>query len=90
MVKASDQVASRRQGMGLNDLTTTGYLINPGWFKTIFAAMDVETRGSLTDGETIIDYRGLWGRPPNGYFACDVDGKALVEQWVKDMKNFKS
>jgi inosine-uridine nucleoside N-ribohydrolase len=89
-VKASEQVTSRKKGIGLNDLTTTGYLINPGWFKTMFAAMDVETRGSLTDGETIIDYQGLWGRPPNGYFAYDVDGKALVEQWVKDMKAFNS
>lgn len=90
MAKASEQAASRRQGIGLNDLTTTGYLINPGWFKTMFATMDVETKGSLTDGETIIDYRGLWGRPPNGYFAYDVNGKALVEQWVKDMKAFVS
>jgi inosine-uridine nucleoside N-ribohydrolase len=90
MVKAGEQAASRREGMGLNDLTTTGYLINPEWFKTMFAAMDVETRGSLTDGETVIDYRGLWGRPPNGYFAYEVDGKALVEQWVKDMKAFNS
>jgi inosine-uridine nucleoside N-ribohydrolase len=90
MVKASEQRASLREGMGLNDLTTTGYLINPGWFKTMSAAMDVETKGSLTDGETVIDYRGLWGRPPNGYFAYEVDGQALVEQWVKDMKAFNS
>jgi inosine-uridine nucleoside N-ribohydrolase len=90
MVKAADQVASRGRGMGLNDLTTTGYLINPGWFKTMFAAMDVETTGSLTDGETVIDYRGLWGRQPNGFFAYEVGGKALVEQWVKDMKGFIS
>jgi inosine-uridine nucleoside N-ribohydrolase len=56
----------------------------------MYATMDVETRGSLTDGETIVDYRGLLGRKPNGYFAHEVDGKALVEQWVKDMKAFRS
>lgn len=82
-LKAGDQVESRNGGIGLNDLTTTGYLINPEWFKTMHVAMDVETHG-LCDGETIVDYKGLWGRKPNGYFAYDVDGEALVDQWVKD------
>lgn len=82
-LKAADQVETRGGGIGLNDLTTTGYLINPEWFTTIHVAMDVETHG-LCDGETIIDYKGLWGREPNGYFAHAVDGEALVEQWVND------
>lgn len=84
-VTAKSQVEGRGDGIGLNDLTTTGYLINPGWFKTQSATLDVETRGGLTDGETIVDYHGLWGRKPNGLFARDVDGKALVARWVKDM-----
>lgn len=87
-VTAANQV-ERHGGIGLNDLTATGYLLNPGWFKTLHAAMDVETSGRYTDGETIVDYKGLWGREPNGYFAYDVDGKALVDQWVKDMVAFQ-
>ncbi len=86
-LKASEQVLSRKDGIGLNDLTTTAYLINPGWFKTMHVPMDVETIG-LCDGETIIDYKNLWGRKPNGYFAYDVDGLAVVAQWVKDMSEF--
>lgn len=88
-IKASEQVSSRGDGIGLNDLTTTAYLINPDWFKTMHVSMDVETTG-LCDGETIIDYMGLWGRQPNGYFAYEVDGPAIVAQWVKDMKNFNT
>ena len=83
-IKDKDQ-AGREQGeIGLNDLTTTGYLINPDWFKTLHTTIDIETSG-LCDGETIIDYMGLWGRKPNNYFAYEVDGEALVKQWVRDM-----
>ena len=87
-VTAANQV-ERHGGIGLNDLTATGYLLNPDWFKTMHVAMDVETTGGYTDGETIVDYKGLWGREPNGYFAHGVDGKAMVAQWVADMKAFK-
>lgn len=87
-LKASEQVRTRGDGIGLNDLTTTGYLINPEWFQTEHVAMDVECSGALTTGETIIDHMKLWGREPDGFFAYAVDGPALVKQWVSDMKNF--
>lgn len=87
-VTAANQV-ERHGGIGLNDLTATGYLLNPGWFETMHAAMDVEIGGRYTDGETIVDYKGLWGRKANGYFAHGVDGGALVARWVADMRAFR-
>jgi inosine-uridine nucleoside N-ribohydrolase len=86
-IKASEQVAGRGQGIGLNDLTTTAYLINPDWFEKQFATIDVETEG-MCAGETIVDYMGLWGRKPNNYFVHNVRGKELVAQWVKDMQQY--
>lgn len=86
-VRADTQADRGKTGIGLNDLTTTAYLVNPNWFKTIHATADVET-GGLTPGRTVVDFDGLWGKEPNCYFACEVDGKALVAQWVKDMKAF--
>ncbi len=86
-IKASEQVAGRGQGIGLNDLTATGYLINPDWFSKKFVTIDVETNG-MCAGETIVDYMGLWGRNPNNYFVYDVTGKELVSQWVKDMQHY--
>lgn len=83
-IKAEEQAGRKKGEIGLNDLTTTGYLIHPEWFKTIHTVIDVETSG-MCDGETVIDYMGLWGRKPNNYFACEVDGEALVAQWVDDM-----
>ena len=78
----------RKEGIGLNDLTATGYLINEQWFSTMPSYIDVETSG-LCDGETIIDYKGLCGKEENAIFAFDVDGKSLVSQWVEDMINFR-
>lgn len=88
-IRAADQVAGRNGGVGLNDLTATAYLINPDWFKTRFVTIDVETGAGMCDGETVVDYMGQLGRPANAYFAYDVDGKALVAQWVEDMKRFR-
>jgi len=86
-VRADDEAGRKKTGIGLNDLTATAYLVNPDWFKTVHATADVET-GGLTPGRTVVDFDGLWGREPNCYFAWEVDGKALVAQWVKDMKAF--
>lgn len=88
-IRAADQVAGRNGGVGLNDLTATGYLIYPEWFKTKFVTVDIETAPGMCDGETVVDYMGQLGRQPNAYFAYEVDGEALVAQWVKDMINFK-
>ncbi len=74
----------RKQGIGLNDLVCTAYVINPEWFGTKHVTIDIETSG-LCAGETIVDVKGLWGRSPNAYWAFEVDGRAIVEQWIKDI-----
>jgi len=85
-IRAADQVATRKGGIGLNDLTATGYLINPDWFTTKFVTIDIEVGCGMCDGETVVDYMKQMGREPNAYFAYEVDGAALVKQWVSDMK----
>lgn len=87
IIKASEQGGGRGSGIGLNDLTATGYLINPEWFDTKLMAGDIETMG-LCVGETVLDSSGLWGKVPNVHFAYAVESRALVNQWVADMKNF--
>lgn len=71
----------------LNDMTTSAYLVNPNWFKTIKVRMDVDTTG-MCPGQTFVDFKGVWVKEPNGYFAYDVDGQATTDQWIEDMKNF--
>lgn len=87
-IKASEQVEGRKNGIGLNDLTTTGYLINPGWFQTKRVTIDIDLHG-LCPGQTVADFNGLWGRKPNVEWAYAVDGQAMVAQWVQDMTHMK-
>lgn len=79
----------RTDGIALNDLATTAYMINPDWFKTELLPVNVETKG-LCAGQTVVDFRGHWGREPNVWFAYEVDSPAAVEQWKKDLRNFKT
>ncbi len=76
-----------RKGIGLNDLTATGYLIDSSLFKTFRTYIDIETEG-ICCGETIADLNGLTGKNPNAEFAFDVKGRDLVDRWVDDMKLF--
>ncbi len=87
-IQASEQVSGRGRGIGLNDLTTAGYVINPDWFKSQEVAIDIEIHGSLTYAQTVVDFTGLWGKKPNTFLPLAVDGKALVQRWIKDMVNF--
>lgn len=77
----------RGGGIGLNDLTATGYLLCPDCFQVRHVAMDVETEG-LTPGRTVADFDGLWGRKPDCRWAYGVDGPRLVARWVEDMKHY--
>ena len=75
-------------GIGLNDLTTTGYLMDLSWFKTEPLYVEIETEG-ITPGRTCADLYGVWGKKPNCTVALDVDGPALVQRWVSDMKSYR-
>lgn len=86
-VQDSSLFPNRVGAIALNDLTTSAYLVNPDWFKTIKVRMDVDTNG-LCPGQTLVDFRGNWAKEPNGYFAYDVDGRATTEQWIKDLERF--
>lgn len=87
---AGEQKASSKPGeIGLNDLTATAYLINPDWFKTEHVTIDIDTTG-LCPGQTVPDFKGLWGRSPNAYWAYDVDSRAAMEKWVSDIIGYKS
>jgi purine nucleosidase len=41
--------------------------------------VDVELAGSLTRAMTVVDWDGLWGRPPNAEVAVDVAYERFVQ-----------
>jgi len=77
-----------RKGIGLNDLTATGYLLYPELFDVLEVNIEIETNG-ICEGETVVDVKGLTGNPKNALFAYNVDGNNLVKKWVNEMSSFK-
>ncbi len=73
---------TRTNGIGMNDVAAAAYLINPDWFACEDVAADIELTGSLSAGQTVVDFRGWWNREPNVKFAYEADSEAAVRQWV--------
>ena len=51
--------------------------------RTQAVAVDVELAGTLTTAETVTDWRGVWGRPPNADVAVDGDAATFLERFVE-------
>jgi purine nucleosidase len=47
------------------------------------ATVDVELGGTLSRGQTIADWAGLWGRPHNASIAVDTDPAAFFEHFIE-------
>jgi purine nucleosidase len=44
--------------------------------------VDVELGGTLTTGETVTDWRRVWGRPPNVDVAVRADAARFLDTYV--------
>jgi purine nucleosidase len=51
--------------------------------RTEALTVDVELAGTLTTGETVTDWRRVWGRPPNVDVAVEGDADRFLEQFVE-------
>jgi purine nucleosidase len=45
--------------------------------------VDVKLAGRLTRGMTVVDWSGLWGRPPNADVAVRVDVERFMDVLVR-------
>jgi purine nucleosidase len=50
--------------------------------RTEALTVDVELAGTLTAGETVTDWRRVWGRPPNVDIALEGDAAAFLDRFV--------
>jgi purine nucleosidase len=50
--------------------------------RTEALAVDVELGGTLTTGETVTDWRRVWGRAPNLDVATEADAAAFLDRFV--------
>jgi purine nucleosidase len=66
-------------GAFIHDALAAAAAIDPGLVTTKAVTVDVELGGTLTTGETVTDWRGVWGRPPN----LDVAIAARADEFLR-------
>ncbi|MCL4458531.1 MAG: nucleoside hydrolase [Chloroflexi bacterium] len=69
--------------MHFNDVPAVAYALDPTLFTVKKLYLTVETKGMITYGQTVADFRGRLGKPPNVNVCLKVDGRRLVDRFVE-------
>ncbi|WP_196592323.1 pyrimidine-specific ribonucleoside hydrolase RihA [Pectinatus frisingensis] len=75
-------------GAPLHDPCTIAWLIAPDMFESRYLNVDVEIAGTLTKGETVVDYYGLSGRSPNCDVLLNIDRDRFIKLIMDSLKTF--
>lgn len=67
----------------MHDPLTLALALDASLGETRAGTVDVELSGRLTRGMTVVDWEGLWGRPPNADVAVRVDADRFIAQLVE-------
>ena len=67
------------EGAPLHDPCVIAYLIEPGLFSGRACRVDIETDSDLTVGQTVVDWWGVTGTPPNATVMADVDRQGFID-----------
>ncbi|MBO1679116.1 nucleoside hydrolase [Bittarella massiliensis (ex Durand et al. 2017)] len=80
---------SGRPGGILCDAVTAAYVMDESVVQTVDVHVDVETRGILTEGKTVITYKHTEDRhfPPNTKMGEDVDRPRFIDLIVNSLTN---
>ncbi|HEU0242613.1 MAG TPA: nucleoside hydrolase, partial [Candidatus Limnocylindrales bacterium] len=70
-------------GAFIHDPLVVAVALDPSLVRTESVAVDVDTSGGLGDGQTIADFRRLWGRAPNVDLAVEADAATFLERLVE-------
>jgi purine nucleosidase len=70
-------------GAFIHDPMAVAAALDPTLVRTEALTVDVELAGTLTAGETVTDWRRVWGRPPNVDVAVELDAAAFLERFVE-------
>lgn len=66
----------------MHDPFAAAVALDPTLATTLPATVDVELAGTLTRGQTIADWRGMWRRPANADIVVDTDPAEFFERVV--------
>ena len=70
-------------GAFIHDPLALAAALDPTLVETRALTVDVELGGTLTTGETVTDWRRVWGRPPNVDVAVSADAARFLEQFIE-------
>ncbi|MCF0048915.1 nucleoside hydrolase [Dyadobacter sp. LJ53] len=73
-------------GAALHDPCAIAWLINPSVFATKPCYVDVETKGELTTGATVVDFYNTLQRKPNTEVADNINREAYMEMIYQAVK----
>jgi purine nucleosidase len=69
-------------GAFIHDPLAVAAAIDPSLVRTEAVAVRVELAGTLTAGETITDWRRVWGREPNVDVAVEADAARFMDRFI--------
>jgi len=67
----------------MHDPFAAAVALDPTLVTTRPATVDVELAGSLTRGQTVADWRGMWGRPANADIVVDTDPAEFFRRTIE-------
>jgi purine nucleosidase len=70
-------------GAFIHDPLALATALDPSLVRTEALAVDVELGGTLTTGETVTDWRRVWGRPANVDVAVEADAAVFMDRFVE-------
>lgn len=74
----------------VHDVCCIAYLIDPSLFKAKFLRVDIETKGELSYGMTLIDFHGVTEKEPNVNVALSLDRTRFWDLLNNTFKHFNS
>ncbi len=69
-------------GAFIHDPLAVAAALDPSLIRTEALAVDVELGGTLTTGETVTDWRRVWGQPPNLDVAVEANAGEFLERFT--------
>ncbi len=67
----------------VHDPFAAAIALDPSLATTRPATIDVELAGTLTRGQTVADWRGMWGRRPNADIVVDTDPEEFFRRTIE-------
>jgi purine nucleosidase len=70
-------------GAFVHDPFVVAVALDEALARSVPLAVDVELTGEITTGQTVADWRGLWGRKANADVAVEGDGPVFLERLIE-------